>query len=127
MYVQDQYGALDVDFFNGKLVIGTDGSLVSLGRVEAKVIAAQEFKVLGANTLTTSATVGEGTILSGQIELVIQNTNVKTNSKIFVTPTTATDGRSIVVAQKQNGNFKVTIDSAHDENIKFDYWIVQVE
>ena len=127
LYVQDQYGALDVDFFNGKLVIGTDGSLVSLGRVEAKVIAAQEFKVLGANTLTTSATVGEGTILSGQTELVIQNTNVKTNSKIFVTPTTATDGRSIVVAQKQNGNFKVTIDSAHDENIKFDYWIVQVE
>ena len=127
LYVQKDYGSLEVDFFNGKLVIGTDGSLVSVGKVQAKEIAAEQFRVLGSSTLYSSATVGEGTIESGTTELEIENTTVKSNSKVFITPTSKTDGRTLVVETKSDGKFTVTIDSAYTEDIKFDYWIVQVE
>jgi len=60
-------------------------------------------------------------------EVIIENTKVKPDSKIFITPVTDTDGEVLIVGEKLNGSFKVVIKDPILTDIDFDYWIVKVE
>lgn len=65
-------------------------------------------------------------ITKGNKFVIINNTKVKPTSKIFITPTTKTGGQSLIVEEKLNGSFKVSIENTNDSDITFDYWVVDV-
>jgi len=127
LYLQKENGSLDIDIFNGKLVMSPDGSLVSASTIQAKAVSSNEFKVLGAKSNGQDSSIGADILPAGKTSVVIENAYVKTNSKVFVTPTTRTDGQVLFIESKQDGKFTVVIESSVSKDIKFDYWIVQTE
>ena len=90
-------------------------------------ITAQKFAVLGASDSNSDATIGTDKIIAGTKETVISNINAKQNSKIFVTATSSTGGATLIVADKTDGQFKVKIENDYQDDITFDYWIVDVK
>lgn len=90
-------------------------------------VAARNFSVLGTQDPEQSASIGEGVITAGTIEVTIMNTNVRPTSKVFVTATTDTGVNNLIVANKIDGAFVVKIKQAMLTDVKFDYWIVGVK
>ena len=132
--LQDSVLGGNIEAFGGKLVMTDDGGIVAQGTIKAKQVTAEDFAVLGETTLQqetldplVDSTVGDGTILAGDTEIIIDNLKVKPDSKIFITPVTSTDGEVLVVEEKLDGSFRVVIKNAIATDIKFDYWIVKVE
>jgi hypothetical protein len=117
----------NVDIFNGLLVFTPDGGIVSQSDIQANRVKAEELVVLGAATEGEDSSIGNDAITEGSTTTTISNSLVKSNSKIFVTPTAATGGQGIIVESKIDGAFTVSIDHAHSADITFDYWIVGVE
>jgi hypothetical protein len=143
----------NVDFFNGELIVTSDGGLIAQGDIEANKVTAKQFAVLGEQTIaeqnvveteeansetneseeesTTTepalSTVGEGVIEAASKSVTIYNVNTAENSKIFVTATTSTGGSSLIVTNKSQGEFTVEIEEVTADDVKFDYWIVAVE
>ena len=148
LLLQNKAGAGDIEVFGGKLVMMTDGSIKVQERIEAKELVAESFKVRGSTTeeilgyqnaeITTNnangteehldnGTIGEGIISAGKTTTTINNPNVTTNSKIFLTPTSNTGGQTLVVKNKQDGIFTVSVELPNAKNISFDYWVIGVE
>ncbi|HRN70954.1 MAG TPA: hypothetical protein PLS49_07285, partial [Candidatus Woesebacteria bacterium] len=134
--LQAGMNAGNIEAFGGKLIMTSEGSLIAEGTLRAQKVVAEEFAVLGKTTInektaTTSAaldaTIGEGTIKAGSTAVSIPNTHVTPGAKIFVTANTDTNGQGLVVAEKKNGLFKVTLKDTLTTDVKFDYWIVKVE
>jgi hypothetical protein len=108
----------NIDFFDGGVVFTPDGSLVATGDVKAKSVTTKELRITGT-------TLGSATLGSGEISIEIETTLVKENSRIFITPTTSTFGKTLFVKSKTDGvEFKVEIDSPAAGEIKFDWFIV---
>jgi hypothetical protein len=130
--LQNGINSGNIDAFNGALVMTTSGGIIAKGEISSDTVVARKVAVLGESTVaenSTSAdgsTIGEETLGAGLLEVTIDNANVNPDSKIFITPTTGTGGKALIVKQKDNGSFTVSIDSAHSEDIDFDYWIVEV-
>jgi hypothetical protein len=60
-----------------------------------------------------------------QTSIEIETTKVKGTSRIFITPTTSTLGKTLFVQSKEaSSSFTVEIDSPASEEIKFDWFIV---
>jgi len=126
-------GLGNVEFFGGKLAISSDGSLATTGRIEAKEVIAQEFKVKAASDFVGSPlvgdrnTAGKATLLAGSTSLVIPTTAVDQNSLIFITPEVATT-KTLAVTKKISGSsFTIEISSPEAKNIPFSWLIVGVE
>ncbi|PIZ62293.1 hypothetical protein COY16_04715 [Candidatus Roizmanbacteria bacterium CG_4_10_14_0_2_um_filter_39_13] len=140
--LQSGIGAGDIEAFGGKILMTAKGDIEVEGTITAKKVAATKFTVLGiaddikessnsatlsAQLLSQQASIGQSTILAGTKEIIIENIHIDANSKIFVTPTTSTEGQSLIVFEKSDGRAKIIIDRAVTKNIVFDYWIVGVE
>ena len=122
LYLQKELAG-NVNLFNGKVVIEPNGNMTVNGTISAEKVVADEFSVKGSSTL-----VGSAVITAGQTEIIINNTDVKANSKIFVTATSSTNGQSLIVLEKTAGtSFKVGIDLPYYTDISFDWWILNVE
>ena len=122
---------------DGKLLV--DGSLNVLGDLEVggdlkvgKTLSAKEVNTEKINVSTpgvdsngkSKASVGEGTITTGQTEVTIETTAVTADSRIFITPTSLTD-KVLVATEKVAGeSFKVKILSPAGSDIIFDWWVV---
>ena len=132
----------DIEAYGGKIRMTAKGDIEVTGKIKAEIVAAKKFAVLGlateikesTNSATISAqltptqsSIGQSMLPSGETEIVIENTNIDKNSKIFITPTTSTEGQTLVVAEKSTGRVKITIDHEITRDITFDYWIVGVE
>jgi hypothetical protein len=103
---------------NGGATIDASGNLTVLGTVSAKKVETEELKVLGAKSA------GSATITAGQTSVVVTAVAASSTSRILVTPTTLTD-RALVVTNKGNGQFTVSIKTADIANIDFDWLVVQ--
>ncbi|NMB70302.1 hypothetical protein GYA27_03825, partial [candidate division WWE3 bacterium] len=113
----------NVDFMDGAVVIAADGTLNVEGEVKATTVTANEFQVKGASEL-----IGSSSIKAGNKEVVIENNKIKTNSKVFVTATTMTGGQALIVTDKKEGeSFTVAIESTTNDDVNFDWWILNVE
>jgi len=120
----------ELTFQGKKIAMTTDGSIKVASRVEAKTVVAQEFTVKSTDngkTLGTNATVGMGIIKVGQNKLIIENTKVTTNAKVFITPRTVTNQTIAVTDIVNNTSFTVELNSIADKDITFDYWIILTE
>lgn len=116
-----------VDVFNGLLVFTPDGGIITQSDIMANRVKATELIILGAADDRENDTIGSGSIRTGTTEVEIENTKVKVASKIFITATSGTGGQSLIVENKFDGSFTVSLDHAHSGDITFDYWIVGVE
>ena len=75
--------------------------------------------------IDTNAKTGNGTILAGQTEVVIENNHVAADKQIVIVATSETENQVVyLAARKENSWFKVSIDQPIGKNIKFDWWIV---
>src|SRR4030042_6439552 len=70
------------------------------------------------------ATVGTAIIPAQQIEFRVNNSLVEANSKIFITFTADTGGRTWHISEKVAGNgFTIRLSDVTPEELSFDYWI----
>jgi hypothetical protein len=113
--------------FDGALAVATgpDGKNIFTlnGELDAKVLGAESLK-LGSQTS------GRAKILAGENEIMIPTTEVKADSKIYVTPLGSTEGKILYVAKKEEDtaageSFKVKFDGdPAAKNIEFNWLIV---
>jgi len=115
----------------GELVVaGTivlEGDMTISGKVEAKIVAAEEFKVKSAENTEdgkSQTTAGAATLLKDTKELVIETTKVEENSLIFITPTKLTNEPLAVIEKISGESFKVSISKLATEDITFNWIIV---
>ena len=74
------------------------------------------------------AAVGAAVIPAQSIEFRVENTLVEANSKIFITFTSDTGGRTWHISEKAAGHgFTIRLSDVTPEPLDFDYWIILVQ
>jgi len=108
-----------------------------------------ELLVLGASTEPAIEEVieeendpvnGQAMIGVGDIEIILDNDNIGPDSLIYVTPTSPTGGQVLFVAEKREEEvydgdrqewlvqgFTVSIEEAIEEDIEFNWWVVEAD
>jgi hypothetical protein len=77
--------------------------------------------------LTSTTSAGKGTIPSNAKEVTIINSMVKADSLIYVTPTTSTGNQTLYVKEQLDGKVVIGIDTALNNDISFNWWIIQTK
>jgi hypothetical protein len=123
-----------VSFFNGQVTIDQQGIILSSEKVAAPEVTTNKLTITTAPVATSSAailkasvlgaSIGKDSIKSGTSKVTIQTTAVSANSRIFVTPTSATDKPLAVTSLNPGQGFDVTITSSASSDIEFNWWIV---
>ena len=72
------------------------------------------------------AAAGIGSIYAGNKLVMVENSQIKASSKVFITFTSPVVG-SWFITDKANGSFRVTLDQVQVNDVTFDYFIVQTE
>ncbi|HEX2792548.1 MAG TPA: tail fiber domain-containing protein, partial [Candidatus Paceibacterota bacterium] len=70
--------------------------------------------------------VGSAEILAGNTVVEVKNTLVATSSKVFITMTSPVEGQWYL-SDKGEGSFRVRLTETQDNDVTFDYFIVQTE
>jgi len=106
-----------INILAGKVLIDKDGNIKTEGTITAKKIEANNFTVLGQDSI------GSGTIPAGTTSIEISTPVASESSKIFLTSTSLTT-LQLTVVKKSDGKFKVGIPVPTTSPISFDWWIV---
>jgi hypothetical protein len=78
-----------------------------------------------SGTLTGNETIGVGTLPANQSQVTISTTKVTSNSFIYLTPVTNPTNHVLYIVTKTPGvGFTVGISSSWDQNMDFNWWIV---
>jgi hypothetical protein len=120
LHLQNNVLAGTVDFFNGLI------TLTKEGLIKANTVVASEIKV------EPNKTTGNGHIANGQNSVEIINPLVTQSSRILITPTTSTDKVLAVTAKVEettpgSGRFTVSVAGINNNDIYFDWWILNEE
>ena len=127
MYLQKSLAG-NVDVLNGALLVEPNGNVTVKGTLLAQKVETTDVTTENVTIKAASKSVGNGTILKGQTQLVIDNTLIKAGSKVFVTATSSTGGQALIVKEKLDGvSFTVELDRPVAEDVAFDWWVVNVE
>ena len=107
----------NIDIFDGGITLLPDGT------IKANKVVAGSYSVK-----SDSQSAGEAVLGANSNHITIENPNIKADSKVFVTPTSSTNGQSLIVSEKIEGtSFTVSIDNTFDQDVNFDWWILNVE
>ncbi|GIW57355.1 MAG: hypothetical protein KatS3mg083_300 [Candidatus Dojkabacteria bacterium] len=113
---------------SGKFTVATNGDTVIDAVLQANQAVIRNLTVdkLTINTtpLVGDPVVGSGTITAGQTRVVINNSNVQSTSKIFITLTSSSTQVISVINKTPGVSFEVSILTQQTEDITFDYWII---
>ena len=126
MYImKNKAGNLNI--FDGKVVISPDGEMtvekIHAGEVAAAKVKASEYEVIAGSEVS-----GNSNLLTGQTEITILTSKVRSNSKIFVTSNSDLEGKSIYVSNKVEGvSFTVKLNQAISKDVNFDWFILNIE
>jgi hypothetical protein len=117
----------NLNIFDGKVVISPDGEMtvekIHAGEVAAAKVKASEYEVIAGSEVS-----GNSNLLTGQTEITILTSKVKSNSKIFVTSNSDLEGKSIYVSNKVEGvSFTVKLNQAISKDVNFDWFILNIE
>ena len=115
LYLQSSPLAEFVDLFNGKVTIDSTGNL------KAQSILVADFKVV-SNKIT-----GQGVIKKGNKSVNLESPLVEENSRILITPTTETDRVLAVTKKVKSSLFTVSAPGVVEEDLSFDWWMVNEE
>jgi len=86
-----------------------------------------------ASTTATTKSAGQATLMAGTTSIIIETTRVTDHSMIYITPLGSTKNQVLYVKAKvsenletpeNEGQFTVALDSALEENLSFNWWIV---
>ena len=135
---QSAFGNLLIKGFDGQTVASIDAS----GSARFTEVATQKLIIASQNVepelenqvsgvVSTNATAGKATLLAGETEITIKSPFVTENTLIYVTPITDTQNKVLFVKAKKAvssenelGWFKVGIDTPINQEIKFNWWII---
>jgi len=121
LYIQNTSSGY-VSLYDGKILFRPDGS-VKADEIEVTKALVDEV-VLGAD----SKLVGSADIQAGESSIKIDSDKVKGDSKIFTSALDDTKGKTLYIKEKAEGSyFVVSSGSAVDEEVRFDWWIVNTE
>lgn len=68
---------------------------------------------------------GSGKLTAGEKSVTIDTKEAKSDSKIFITPTTKTNNQTLYVSDIKDGDgFEVTVEESQADDIKFNWWII---
>ncbi len=113
----------NIDLFNGQIVIEPNGDVIIHGVLQAEEIISNEYNVASDAEITGTASLNQGIS-----EVEVKTPMVNEKSRIFITPTTKTNGQQLFVKTKITGNsFIVASENPAIENIEFDWWILNVK
>jgi hypothetical protein len=110
-------GLADVQIMAGKVIIDTQGNIQVKGEVTA-----EKYNVEVSNE--DKASIGEGMIELGTTEVTIRTEAITDDSKVFVTSHVALDVPLAVINKKKGQSFTVRLKYAQNQDVKFDWWIV---
>lgn len=105
------------NFLNGKVLIDKDGNLKVQNEIFVKKLNIYQSE-------SASPSIGQGVLKSNSTSVVISTTAVSDKSRIFITPSSKTGKQSLLVTQRGNGEFTVSIEDPYSSDITFDWWIV---
>ena len=125
LFIQNGPLADKVDIFNGLVTIDKTGKLIAQD-IEAKTITTEKLTI---NTPeVNAASIGSGKLAAGETKVAVYTDKASTNSKVFITAKSSTQGQTPYVELAEEGaGFVVSIDSAVSNDIDFDWWIVETK
>ncbi len=107
----------NVEFFKGAITLNENGDIVTKGTLKAQKIEIE-------TTDEENASLGVGKIPEGESAAIINTKAVTEKSNIFITPKTLYEGVLAVTEQKDQEYFKVEVEKAGEEEIFFNWWII---
>ena len=85
----------------------------------------QDLNQVKVTNLTTSNSLSGNNILpAGQAEITIRNSQVTSSSQVYVTITKGGKNQNLQLLSKTNGSFIIGLDNAINEDIEFNWWII---
>ncbi len=105
-------------------------------RFQKLIIASEEAKsdtAVVETSVVTNSTTGTATLPAGATRFTIRNTQLQADSLVYLTPTSSTQNRVLYVVNKTADNpetpeneasFVVGLDSAINQDITFNWWII---
>ena len=95
-------------------------------KITAQVILAdpQEKSESQDSALESNALSGTASLGPNEQVTEIQNTNINTNSEIYLAELNNPNNQILRVASKQEGSFKVEVPKSSEQEITFRYWII---
>jgi len=116
----------------GNLAAGISAS----GSAQFKELASDKIVIAGASVATDSATLqngeintnasaGSGILPAGQKEIAIVSPNIKSESLVYVTPTSDTKNYVLYVKAKEDGRMVVGFNRALDIDVYFNWWVIE--
>lgn len=127
-----------ISMFSGVVKIDTDGNITTTGNITAQNITAQgvlsaktvniikdNFKDLSSTESAASASAATSFITAGKTIRKIYSPLIKSDSLIYITPIGDTDNQVLFISdQKENSYFTVSIKDPVQQDIKFNFLIV---
>jgi|GEM_PF-2482322 len=116
----------------GNLAAGISAS----GSAQFKELASDKIVIAGASVATDSATLqngeintnasaGSGILPAGQKEIAIVSPNIKSESLVYVTPTSDTKNYVLYVKAKEDGRMVVGFNRTLDIDVYFNWWVIE--
>jgi hypothetical protein len=122
------FGTDGIDILSGKIIIDTQGNMISQGTIAAKEVKAKKFTVDTSPVSTTSATLtasaGTVTVEAGETSIDVSTTALGTKSLIFATPDRAV---AVGTKKKDADTFTITLGTAQGVDVKINWWIVDTD
>ena len=117
LYLQNK-GLGGVNILNGLVTIDTSGNMNITGVLGAGTVRTQKLIMQGD--------VGSAVLPAGATQVEIDNPDVASTSKVFVTLRTLVNV-PLIVDSISTGKFIVKIPSAQASDVKFDWWIIATQ
>lgn len=110
-----------VDFENGKLIIDTNGDLITSGNITAKTVNTEKINVKDTGE---NASIGDAIIPAGQTTLAIRSTAITNKSHVFTSPDSVIPFPIGVQSKIPNKSFTIGIPKPLQHDLKFSWWII---
>jgi hypothetical protein len=117
-------GTLNLATSTIKQALASLGILLEDGIAQFQNLVFRQLAVSKDEDGTSSA--GNESILAGNTAVRVENPFVLPTSKIFVTFTSPVEG-AWYISDKEEGSFRVTLESSQPQDVSFDYFILQTE
>ncbi len=108
----------DLDIMNGKVLVTTDGNIITKGQITAKKLN------ISTQDDAEDNSVGVAKLLKGTKKVIVKTTAITAKSHVFVTPKTLLDYPLVVTVLEPQTSFTVEVKSSEDKDVEFDWFIV---
>ena len=106
-----------IEIMGGLVKIDTFGNAEIEGNLAVKGVLST------SGIIITGDTAGKAKVPEGEVEVVLQNPNIKEGTLVFVTPTSPTSN-GLYVKSQEAGSVTVGFVLAEDFDVTFNWWIV---